>query len=118
MKKDSSFEKKNPTIFEYRNPGIAVPVADVLTEVLRDGAIELLQHAVEAEVAAFIERHRELKDERDRQRIVRNGYQPERTVQTGIGDVPVRKPRVRDREGQVKFTSTIPAEIPSEVEER
>lgn len=107
MKKDSSLEKKNPTIIEYRNPGIAVPVRDVLTEVLRSGAQELLQHAVEAEVAAFVERHRELKDERDRQRVVRNGYQPERTVQTGIGDVPVRKPRVRDREGEIKFTSTI-----------
>ena len=68
MKKDSSFEKENPAIVPFRNPGIAVPVADVLTEVLRDGAIELLQHAVEAEVAAFIERHRELKDERARRR--------------------------------------------------
>jgi putative transposase len=107
VKKDSSFEKKNPTIFEYRNPGIALPVSDVLTEVLRDGAIELLQHAVEAEVAAFVERHRELKDEKGRQRIVRNGYQPEREVQTGIGSVPVKKPRVRDQAGEIKFTSSI-----------
>ena len=107
MKEDNLFEKKNPTIIPYRNPGIAVPVADVLTDVLRQGACELLQHAVEAEVEAFIERHRELKDEQDRQRIVRNGYQPEREIQTGIGDVPVRKPRVRDRAGEIKFTSTI-----------
>ena len=107
MKEDNLFEKKNPTIIPYRNPGIAVPVADVLTDVLRRGACELLQHAVEAEVEAFIERHRELKDEKDRQRIVRNGYQPEREIQTGIGDVPVRKPRVRDRAGEIKFTSTI-----------
>ncbi len=34
----------------YRNPGIALPVADALTEVLRRGARELLQQAVEAEV--------------------------------------------------------------------
>jgi hypothetical protein len=39
-------------------------VADVLTEWLRSGARELLQQAVEAELAEFVERHRELKDER------------------------------------------------------
>ena len=91
----------------YRNPGVALPVADALTEVLRSGARELLQSAVEAEVAEFIAGHRELKDERERQRVVRNGYKPERTIQTGIGDVAVKAPRVRDREGSIKFHSSI-----------
>jgi len=67
----------------------------------------LLQQAVEAEVAEFIGRHRELKDEQARQRIVGNGYQPERAIQTGIGEVPVKKPRVRDRAGEIKFSSSI-----------
>jgi len=98
---------KEDSLVEYRNPGIALPVADALTEVLRSGARELLQQAVEAEVAEFVLRHRELKDERERQRVVRNGYQPERTIQTGIGDVPVKAPRVRDREGAIKFSSSI-----------
>jgi transposase-like protein len=84
-----------------------LPVADALTEVLRQGARELLQQAVEGEVAEFIARHRELKDERERQRVVRNGYQPERTIQTGIGDVAVKAPRVRDRAGVLKFHSSI-----------
>ena len=48
-----------------------------------------------------------LADERERQRVVRNGYQPERTIQTGIGDVPVKAPRVRDRQGTIKFSSSI-----------
>ena len=56
---------KEDSVVEYRNPGIALPVADVLTEVLRNGARELLQQAVEAEVAEFVKRHRELKDEHD-----------------------------------------------------
>jgi transposase-like protein len=86
---------------------MALPVADPLTEVLRSGARELLQQAVEAEVAEFIVRHRELKDERARQRVVRNGYQPEREIQTGIGEVPVKRPRVRDRAGEIKFNSSI-----------
>ena len=107
MRKDNAVQQKNPTILEYQNPGMALPVADPLTEVLRHGARDLLQVAVEAEVAEFVERHRELKDAQDRQRIVRNGYQPERTIQTGIGDVPVKKPRVRDRVGEIKFRSSI-----------
>jgi transposase-like protein len=95
------------SLVAYRNPGVALPVADALTEVLRSGARELLQSAVEAEVAEFIAGHRELKDERERQRVVRNGYKPERTIQTGIGDVAVKAPRVRDREGSIKFHSSI-----------
>lgn len=98
---------KEDNVVEYRNPGVALPVADVLTELLRSGARELLQQAVEAEVAEFVERHRELKDERARQRVVRNGYQPERTIQTGIGDVAVKAPRVRDRADELKFSSQI-----------
>jgi putative transposase len=98
---------KEDSVVEYRNPGIALPVADALTEVLRNGARELLRQAVEAEVAEFVRRHRELKDEHERQRVVRNGYRPERTIQTGIGAVTVKAPRARDRAGEIKFQSNI-----------
>lgn len=98
---------KEDSVVEYRNPGIALPVADALTEVLRNGARELLQQAVEAEVAEFVKRHRELKDEHERQRVVRNGYRPERKIQTGIGEVAVKAPRARDRAGEIKFHSSI-----------
>jgi transposase-like protein len=94
-------------LVEYRNPGIALPVADALTEVLRRGASTLLQQAVEAEVAEYVAQYLELKDEHGRQRVVRNGYLPERAVQTGIGAVPVRAPRVRDRGGELRFSSSI-----------
>ena len=90
MQEDNRDQKSNPAVIEYWNPGIALPVADALTEVLRRGAGELLQQAVEAEVAEVIARYQELKDERQRQRVVRNGHQPQRTIQTGIGDVPVK----------------------------
>lgn len=98
---------KEDSVVEYRNPGVALPVADALTEVLRNGARELLQQAVEAEVAEFVRRHRELKDEHERQRVVRNGYRPERKIQTGIGEVAVKAPRARDRAGELKFHSSI-----------
>lgn len=94
-------------LVDYRNPGMPLPVADALTEVLRHGARELLQQAVEAEVAEAIAQFAELKDEQGRQRVVRNGYLPERSIQTGIGKVPVRAPRVRDRVGEMRFSSSI-----------
>ena len=59
---------KEDSLIDYRNPGIALPVADALTEVLRRGAGTLLQEAVEAEVAEVIDRYRALQDERGRQR--------------------------------------------------
>jgi transposase-like protein len=94
-------------LVEYRNPGIALPVADALTAVLRQGARELLEQAIEAEVSEFLARHRELKDADGRQRVVRNGHLPGRTIQTGIGEVAVKAPRVRDRAGELKFSSSI-----------
>lgn len=43
-----------------------------------------------------------------RQAVVRNGYLPERTLQTGIGDVAIQVPKVRDRSGNgVKFKSSL-----------
>lgn len=94
-------------VVDYRNPGVPLPVADALTEVLRRGAKELLQQAVEVEVAEAIAQYAALKDEQGRRRVVRNGYLPERSIQTGIGEVRVRAPRVRDRAGELKFSSRL-----------
>lgn len=112
MKQDSGKSGKNPLevagqLVPYVNPGRAVGVRDALTEVLHSGAQKLLRAAIEAEVAAFLAEHEELKDEQGRQRVVRNGYLPEREIQTGIGAVPIKAPRVRDREGTIKFSSAI-----------
>ncbi len=94
-------------VVDYRNPGVPLAVADALTEVLRRGAKELLQQAVEVEVAEAIAQYAGLKDEQGRQRVVRNGYLPERSIQTGLGEVAVRAPRVRDRAGELKFSSRL-----------
>ena len=88
------------------NPGVAVPVADALTDLLRAGARQLLAQAVEAEVTDFLAQHREVMAD-GRSRVVRNGYLPERTIQTGIGSVEVTAPRVRDRKGEITFTSAL-----------
>ena len=95
------------TDLELKNPGIPTPVSDSLTELLREGARRMLMEAVEAEEQEFLSRHATLKDGKNRQRVVRNGYFPERTIQTGLGYIPVKAPRVRDRAGAIRFSSQI-----------
>lgn len=81
---------------------------DVLTALLRNGARQLIAQAVEAELAVLLEEHSNLHLPDGRKALVRNGYLPERTVQTGIGDVTVKVPKVRDRSGNgIKFNSRI-----------
>lgn len=94
-------------VFELKNPAVPNEVRDVLTEVLRDGARTLLMQAIEAEVAEFLAGHADKRDALGRARLVRNGHLPERTVQTGIGAVSVKAPRVRDRAGELRFSSSI-----------
>jgi putative transposase len=95
-------------VVALRQPG---DVADPLTDILRHGARQLLAQAVEAEVTAFFAAHADLTSEDGRQRLVRHGHLPERTIQTGIGPVEVRQPRIRDRgalEGEhIRFSPTI-----------
>ena len=96
---------KEDTVVSFRQPGSFS--ADPLTDVLRSGARRLLAQAVEAEVEAHIVAHSDLTDGQGRRRIVRHGYLPEREIQTGIGGVRVKAPRVRDRAGGIRFTSSI-----------
>jgi putative transposase len=83
---------------------------DMLTEVIRHGARELLAQAVQAEVAEHIGARAHLTDESGRRLVVRNGHLPTREIVTGVGPVQVTQPRVHDRraEGErEKFTSKI-----------
>jgi hypothetical protein len=54
----------------------------------------MLQKAIEDEVAGYIARHGDLVDENGRRLVVRNGHHPERAIQTGIGPVAIKKPKV------------------------
>lgn len=63
---------------------------------------------MEAELQAFLAQYIDQRDEQGRQVVVRNGYLPERTIQTGIGNVAVQVPKVRDRSGRgIKFNSRL-----------
>ena len=83
---------------------------DPLTAVLRAGARRLLAQAIEAEAETFLAAMADQRLADGRARVVRHGYGPERTVQTGIGPVEVRRVKVRDRApagDRVRFTSRI-----------
>lgn len=87
-------------------------VRDVLTEIAREGARRMLATALEDEVAAYIAAAACERDEAGRRLVVRNGHAQEREVQTGLGAVAVRAPRVRDGRKdeageRVRFSSKI-----------
>ena len=100
MKKDTVVDLKKPEVI----------AEDPLMEVLRRGAREMLKCALEAEVEEFLARFDEIRDSSGKRLVIRNGYKRERTIQTGIGDIPVKAPRVADRrkdESRIRFSSSI-----------
>ena len=85
-----------------------------LDELVRMGARQMLQSAIDAEVEEFIERHRGKVDDQGRRLVVRNGSLPPREVLTPAGPIEVQQGRVRDNspnaEDRVQFTpSVLPA---------
>jgi transposase-like protein len=100
---------ENSNVFPLRQPG---DLDDPLTEILRSGAQRMLAQAVENEVQAFVESMKDLKLADGRDRVVRHGHGPERTIQTGIGPVEVRRAKIRDRGAagdseRIRFTSAL-----------
>jgi len=92
MNQDNVIGLKKPEAF----------IDDQITAIIRQGARQLLAQAFEVEIELFISQYAELKDEIGRQRLVRNGYLPEREIQSGIGPLPVKAPRMRDRHSKRK----------------
>ena len=86
-------------------------IDDPLTALAREGARRVLAEALAAEADAFVAAFAEMRLEDGRRRVVRHGAGPERVIQTGVGPVPVRRPKVRDRDpgaGEpARFTSAI-----------
>ena len=96
MNKDNVINLKNPT----------ESAQDALGAILRQGAQQLLAHAVEEELKLFLSGYNNLPNQPVQ--IVRNGYLPERNIQTGIADIKVKIPRTRDRSGLgIRFSSNL-----------
>ena len=102
--------KDDTSIIPLRQPGY---VEDPLTEIAREGARRMLATALEAEIGAFLDGFAEERLADGRRRVVRHGHGAERKIQTGIGALEIRRPKVRDRAADVaggekiRFTSHI-----------
>ena len=97
---------RDTSVIAFRQPD---DIDDPLTELAREGARRMLAQVLVAEADAFVARWKDLKLADGRDRIVRHGHGPERTIQTGVGPVEVRRTKVRDRgdvgaEEKIRFT--------------
>src|SRR5271163_4863286 len=100
---------ENSNVVRLRHPD---EIDDPLTNILRSGARQLLAQAIELEAEAFLAEMKDLRLADGRDRVVRHGHGPERTIQTGIGAVEVARVKIRDRgaasDGErIRFTSSI-----------
>ena len=98
MKKHLISEDKNHQSTEFE---------DVLQTILKQGAQKLLQLAIENEVHEYLEMCEKVKNTQGHRMVVRNGYLPSREIQTGVGLVEVKQPRVRSKSKEYAFTSAI-----------
>jgi putative transposase len=82
-----------------------------LEDMLREGARNLLQAALESEIQEHLDYYRNLQDAQGRRIVVKNGWHPKRDILTSIGPITIRQPRVDDRElkahEEERFTSQI-----------
>ena len=81
---------------------------DPIHDLIRNGAQQLIQCAIESELQSLMEQYQDIRTDAGHAGVVRNGYLPERDLQTGIGPVPVRIPKVRSRTGEpITFRSAL-----------
>ena len=100
---------ENSNVVALRQPN---EIDDPLTNILRSGARQLLALAVEIEAETFLATMKGLKLADGRDRLVRHGHGPMRTIQTGIGAVEVARVKIWDRAAvgdgeRIRFSSAI-----------
>lgn len=79
-----------------------------LDDLIQQGARQIIQQAIETELAEMLERYSNVTTISGKRTVVRNGYLPCRQIVTAIGPVSVSIPKVRDRSGSgIKFNSSI-----------
>jgi transposase-like protein len=109
----NGFPSERQSLYSGRQ-GLALALATepTIDAILRDGARRALQDAIEREVAEYLERNRPHIDEHGRRLVVRNGYHPKRSIQSGSGSIEIEQPRVNDKRvdeqgNRFRFTSKI-----------
>jgi len=101
-------EPTDPEILAFR---AAFDGRSPLDNLVRQGARQMLQAALESEVQTFLAQHAAKVDDQGRRLVVRNGSLPSREILTGAGPLPISQPRVRDKSSEpaerVRFSSSI-----------
>lgn len=75
--------------------------------ILHEGAKKMLAQALELEIEDYLQKHKNLRDEKGKALVVRNGSLPEREIHSGLGKIPIKQPRIKDRRVDKNFTSAI-----------
>jgi putative transposase len=70
---------------------------DMLHELARKGAQQMIAQALEEEIREYLDRYAGIRDEAGHRMVVRNGHKPQRQIITGIGPLKVSQPRIDDR---------------------
>jgi len=103
--KEHSTTMKNDTKKPDSN---VISLSPGLEEMIRQGARQIISQALEAELAELLGQFSNVFTLEGKPAVVRNGYLPERSILTAVGPVPVKVPRVRDRNGLgVRFSSNL-----------
>ena len=83
-------------------------ISDPFNDLLRSGARKLIEQAIESELQEMLSQYTKNRTDQGHAAVVRNGYPPERAIQTGIGPVTVKVPKIRSRSGKpVTFHSAL-----------
>ncbi len=98
---------QNESTTELESMAASVICGTELEQIAREGAQKMLQVALQLEVEQYIEQHAGQRDHEGKRVVVRNGSLPERQLQTGLGPISVRQPRVNDRREGKQFSSAI-----------
>ena len=97
-----SKDKKKQAVSPAHEMGVT------LDDLLRRGARQVIQQAIETELAELLVSCANVRTLQGKQAVVRNGYLPQRELLTGAGPIPVKVPKVRDRSRSgIKFNSNI-----------
>ena len=94
---------KDTIITENIRPEISTTIDDFIQQ----GAQRMLMTALQAEVDEYIQRHQSERDENGHALVVGNGRSQERTIQSGVGQLKLRTPRVNDKREGHTYTSNI-----------
>lgn len=94
-------------VIEIRSEANESEARATLDALCLEGARQMLHRALEVEVAEYLERHCDARDEKGHALVTRNGKARSRQVTTGAGTMTVEAPRVRDRRADHRFTSAI-----------